>query len=124
MIVAVGVGARPGVTGAALREAVDAALAGLGLARGDVSVLATADRRAAEPAVRELALDLGWQLLARSAADLARQDVPNPSRVVAAAVGTPSVAEAAALSAVGPAGSLLLPKQVCGGVTVAVARSG
>jgi cobalamin biosynthesis protein CbiG len=47
--------------------------------------------------------------------------VPNPSGAVAAAVGTPSVAEAAALCAAGPSGSLLLPKRVFRGVTVAIA---
>ncbi|MCO8270023.1 cobalamin biosynthesis protein [Actinoplanes sp. TRM 88003] len=118
-----GIGARPGVAAAALRAAVDAGLATAGLSVADVTVLATADRRAGDPGVRDLAVDLGWRLLAFASADLARQDVPNPSRTVAQAVGTPSVAEAAALSAVGPTGSLLLAKHNYGDVTVAIARS-
>ncbi|WP_250004046.1 cobalamin biosynthesis protein [Actinoplanes sp. M2I2] len=121
MTVAVGVGARPGVPAAVLRAAVDAVLSSAGLTPADVSVLATVDRRAAEPAVRDLAADRGWRLLALPAAVLAQQPVPNPSGVVAAAVGTPSVAEAAALSAAGPAGALLTPKRISGGVTVALA---
>jgi cobalamin biosynthesis protein CbiG len=124
VIVAVGVGARPGVAADDLRAAVDATLAAAGLTTADVTMLATVDRRAAEPGVRGLARDREWPLLALPAAELARRDVPHPSGVVAAAVGTPSVAEAAALTAVGPSGSLLLAKRVIGGVTVAVARSG
>ncbi|MCM4077671.1 cobalamin biosynthesis protein [Paractinoplanes hotanensis] len=123
-MVVVGIGARAGVAAADLCVAVDAALAAAGLTVSDVTVLATADRRAAEPAIREVALDRGWRLVALRAAELAGQDVPNPSRVVAAAVGTPSVAEAAALRAVGPAGSLILPKQKHAGITVAIARLG
>ena len=41
---------------------------------------------------------------------LAVLDVPNPSRAPMAAVGTPSVAEAAALAAA-PGGELLVPKR-------------
>ncbi|MFI1988654.1 cobalamin biosynthesis protein [Actinoplanes sp. NPDC020271] len=42
---------------------------------------------------------------------------------VAAAVGTPSVAEAAALLAAGAGTVLILPKRILGGVTVAIAGS-
>jgi cobalt-precorrin 5A hydrolase / precorrin-3B C17-methyltransferase len=53
------------------------------------------------------------------AAALAAVEVPNPSAVVARAVGTPSVAEAAALVA---GGELVVPKQRSAMATVAVAR--
>jgi cobalt-precorrin 5A hydrolase len=55
---------------------------------------------------------------------LAAQDVPSPSGRVAAAVGTPSVAEAAALIAAGDGGVLVLRKCVFTGIAVAVARGG
>jgi cobalt-precorrin 5A hydrolase/precorrin-3B C17-methyltransferase len=48
--------------------------------------------------------------------------VPTPSAVVADAVGTPSVAEAAALLAAGPDAELVVPKQANGVATVAIAR--
>lgn len=50
--------------------------------------------------------------------------VPNPSQTVAAAVGTPSVAEAAALLAAGPDANLVTPKRVStsGDATVALTR--
>jgi len=99
---------------------VDAARAEAGCAATEVTVLATVDRRAA--ALRDLAADRGWRLVAWPAAELARQPVPHPSGTVAAAVGTPSVAEAAALRAAGPAAALIVPKRIFPEVTVAVAR--
>jgi cobalamin biosynthesis protein CbiG len=57
-------------------------------------------------------------LTGHPAAALARVAVPAPSARVAAAVGTASVAEAAALLA---GGSLLVGRTVHGRVTVAVA---
>jgi cobalt-precorrin 5A hydrolase len=101
---------------------VDAVLVAAGLGTADVTTLATVDRRAGDHAVRELALDLGWRLAALSPAELARQEVPNPSTTVAAAVGTPSVAEAAALRAAGPGSELIVPKRAFPYVTVAIAR--
>ncbi|WIM93849.1 cobalamin biosynthesis protein [Actinoplanes oblitus] len=123
-MIAVGIGARAGTGVAELATAVAAALAEAGLEVLDGTVLATLDRRAAEPGVRELSRVLGWRLVAFGAGELAGQAVPGPSRVVAAVVGTPSVAEAAALLAAGTAAELVLPKRVRGGVTVAIARGG
>jgi cobalamin biosynthesis protein CbiG len=80
--------------------------------------LATLDTRAAEPGVLAAAERLGWPLVGHPAAELAAVPVPAPSGRVAAAVGTPSVAEAAALLG---GGELLMGKTVCGRVTVAVA---
>ncbi|MBB4744542.1 cobalt-precorrin 5A hydrolase [Actinoplanes octamycinicus] len=122
-MLAVGVGARAGTSAGDLATAVQGALAEAGVEVLDGTVLATLDRRAAEPGVQELARERGWRLVAFTAAELAAQPVPGaPSDVVAAAVGTPSVAEAAALLAAGAGGELVLPKRVYGGVTVAIAR--
>lgn len=124
MTVVIGLGARRGTAVRELRAAVDVVLAEAGLTAAEVTALATVDRRAADPGVRELALDLGWPLVALRADELARREVPHPSRVVAAAVGAASVAEAAALCAAGADGVLVVTKRVFAGVTVAVARSG
>ncbi|MGK5685410.1 cobalamin biosynthesis protein [Actinoplanes sp. URMC 104] len=121
--VVVGVGARRGTGEAELAAAVDEVLASAGLTPGDVTVLATLDRRAADPAVRGLARARGWRLAALPAAELARAEAPNPSGAVAAAVGTASVAEAAALCAAGPTAALVVPKRIFPRVTVAVARA-
>jgi cobalt-precorrin 5A hydrolase len=121
--VVLGLGARPGLPVDRLRAAALAVLGEAGLTAADVAVLATVDRRAAEDGVRSLALDLGWRLVGLPVADLAAQTVPNPSARVAGAMGTGSVAEAAALVAAGPGATLLIAKRVLDGVTVAVASA-
>jgi len=113
-VTTVGLGAVSGVRTAEVLAAVDAVLpAGTAGVR-----LATLDARAAEPGVREAAARRGWALIGHPAAALARVPVPTPSARVAAAVGTGSVAEAAALL---DGGTLVVPKSVHGRVTVAVA---
>jgi cobalamin biosynthesis protein CbiG len=97
------------------------ALAAARLLPGGVRVLATLDRRAADDGVRLAAQAYGWELRGYPAAELAGQAVPHPSGRIAATVGTPSVAEAAALLAAGPGAALLLPKTIHGAVTVAIA---
>ena len=114
---------RPGAAAEVLGRAVGLALAEVGAGRGDVRALATIDRRAAESGVRELAAVHGWELISVSAAELGAQAVPHGSARVAAAVGTPSVAEAAALAAGGPGAALILPKRIFDGVVVAVAST-
>jgi cobalt-precorrin 5A hydrolase len=116
----VGLGARPGKSAAELTAAIEAALAEAGVPAAEVVVLATIDRRAGEDGVRAVAAGRGWELVSLTAEELGAHDVPNRSGTVAAAVGTPSVAEAAALAAGGPASALVLPKRVFDGITVAV----
>ena len=118
----VGLGARPGTPASTLTAAIHAALTDAGLSPGDVGVLATLDRRAAEEGVRAVTAELGWDLVGFAAGELAAQRVPHGKGTVAAAVGTPSVAEAAALAAAGPGATLIVPKRIVAGVTVAVAR--
>jgi len=113
-----GVGASTGAPADAVEPLLVAALAGAGLARDSVAEVATIDRRAADPAV----LALGLPVRAFTANGLAAVDVPSPSEVVRAAVGTASVAEAAALLAAGPGAELVVLKQVGTQGTVAVAR--
>lgn len=100
----VGVGAARGVSAAEVGELIDAALADVGLSPLSVRCLATAEVKADEAGILEAARERGWPVVAYPAGLLARIPVPNPSDVVAAEVGTPSVAEAAALAgAVAPA---------------------
>jgi len=115
-VVTVGVGTSPGVPASEVLAAIDAVLPA---AAGPVR-LATLDARATEPGLREAAARRGWPLTGHPAAVLAGVAVPTPSARVAAAVGTASVAEAAALLA---GGALVVPKTAHGRVTVAVAVS-
>jgi precorrin-4 C11-methyltransferase len=81
-------------------------------ARSSIAVLASVDVKADEQALIDLALKYGWETVFYSSAELAEvPDLPNPSAVVERCVGTPGVAEPAALLASG-AESLLVEKQV------------
>lgn len=120
----VGTGASRGADPVGLWTAMEETLDRAGRHPASVDAVATADIKAAEPAVVALADRLGVPLLTFPAGILDRQAVPNPSSVVAAAVGTASVAEAAALVAAGPGSTLVAEKRVSAGAdsTVAVAR--
>jgi cobalt-precorrin 5A hydrolase/precorrin-3B C17-methyltransferase len=120
----IGAGASRGADPAALLAAARTALEAAGRDAGCVGAVATAEVKAGEPAVVELARSFGVALSTLPAAVLAARPVPNPSPAVEAAVGTPSVAEAAALVAAGPGSVLVAEKSVSGprDSTVAVAR--
>lgn len=94
-----GIGGSRGVTEAEIADLVAGVLTRHGLAEQSVRAVATADIKADEPGIVAFAANRGLPLLTFSAAELAAVNVPNPSEVVRAAVGTPSVAEAAALLA-------------------------
>lgn len=121
--VVLGVGASRGCPGAELEALADAALREAGLSRAAVVLLASAEVKADEPAILALAATLGVPARFLPAADLAAVPVPTPSAVVAAHVGTPSVAEAAALLLAGRAGPavLLVPKRRSAHATCAIA---
>ncbi|HEX2043551.1 MAG TPA: precorrin-3B C(17)-methyltransferase [Acidimicrobiales bacterium] len=113
-----GIGASTGAPAHEVRELLAGALAAAGLAPASLGEVATIDRRATDEAV----VALGLPVRAFSAEALAVIDVPSPSDVVRAAVGTPSVAEAAALLAAGPGAELVVAKRAAAHATVAIAR--
>ncbi|MEU0168703.1 precorrin-3B C(17)-methyltransferase [Streptomyces iakyrus] len=104
----VGVGASKGAPVEEVLGLVEVALREAGLSVASVAELATVDAKAEEAGIVGAARRLGVPLVTHSAEELAGVDVPNPSDAPLAAVGTPSVAEAAAL--VG-GGELLVPKR-------------
>jgi cobalt-precorrin 5A hydrolase / precorrin-3B C17-methyltransferase len=126
----VGAGASRGVTAAEAGKLMDQALASAGLSPRAVRWLATVDAKAREPGLLAAAAERGWAVRTATAGELAAVDVPTPSETVRAAVGTPSVAEAAALlfAAAGRelpgAAELLVPKQISQNATAAVAGGG
>lgn len=101
--VVLGVGASRGCPPDELRDLAAACLAEAGLPRSAVAAVASADVKADEPAVLALAADLGVPTRFLAADVLATVEVPTPSATVARHVGTPSVAEAAALLVAGGA---------------------
>jgi cobalt-precorrin 5A hydrolase / precorrin-3B C17-methyltransferase len=116
----VGVGCSRGAPAAEIGDLIDRALEDAGLAASSVAYLASVDAKRDEPGLRQTAAERGWPLRFQPSQALARVAVPNPSAEVAAAVGTPSVAEAAALA--GGPGALVVPKRKSRHATVAVAR--
>jgi cobalt-precorrin 5A hydrolase/precorrin-3B C17-methyltransferase len=104
----VGVGASKGAPVEEVLELIEDALRDAGLSVRSVAELATVDAKSDEPGIVQAARRLGVPLVTRSAEELAAVEVPNPSDAPLAAVGTPSVAEAAALAG---GGELLVPKR-------------
>lgn len=117
----VGAGCSRGCSPDELAALVDAALADAQLVAADVVALATVDLKGDELAMLALAEQRGWRLDLHPAQDLSRVPVPSPSPTVARHVGTPSVAEAAALLSSG--GVLVAPKRKSAHATCAIARS-
>ncbi|MEU6802111.1 precorrin-3B C(17)-methyltransferase [Streptomyces neyagawaensis] len=104
----VGVGASRGAPVDEVLGLIESALRDAGLSPRSLAELATVDAKADEPGLVEAAARLGVPLVTHSAEELAAVEVPNPSDAPLAAVGTPSVAEAAALVC---GGELLVPKR-------------
>ncbi|MEU9241837.1 precorrin-3B C(17)-methyltransferase [Streptomyces sp. NPDC048385] len=104
----VGVGASRGAPADEVLGLVEDALRDAGLSPRSVAELATVDAKAEEPGIVTAAARLGVPLVTYSAGELAGIRVPNPSDAPRTAVGTPSVAEAAALVR---GGELLVPKR-------------
>ena len=136
----VGIGCKQDSSEELLDWAVVQALESYGLAKEAIAGFATIDRRTKEPGLINLAANWHLPLIRIHLDILSKISVPNPSPVVAETVGTPSVAEAAAIAAViihqgySPAsftGILpqLFPKQIYklpnqpGMATVAIAQS-
>lgn len=122
MSLVVGVGAGRGVSAGAVLGLIEETLRGAGLPVSAVVELATVDTKADEAGIMGAAARLGVPLRAYPARELALVAVPHPSDMALAAVGTPSVAEAAALAG---GGELLVPKRKAtkpARVTCAVAR--
>ena len=128
----VGVGCERGTSQELIERAIDRVFQANHLAREAIAGIATIDIKADEVGLLETCEENPFPLVTFSAERLASVAVPSPSKVVEREVGTPSVAEAAALCAAGDRTSsgelqLLVAKQIykeenqAGAVTVAVA---
>ena len=130
----VGIGSARGVSADAVKKALARLETEHGFDLRAVRAFATVDRKADEQGITDAVTDWAfwhWQdeptLHVYPAETLATVDVPNPSDIVNAEVGTPSVAEAAALTAArelacGAPVELVVPKIKADNVTVAAAR--
>ncbi len=100
------------------------------LSRDAIAGLASVDLKSDEPALLSLAKISSWPIRFFSVKELSEVKVPHPSLIVEAEIGTPSVAEAAALLGSGEGGTLLKSKKIyhaknneLGAVTIAIAEA-
>jgi cobalt-precorrin 5A hydrolase/precorrin-3B C17-methyltransferase len=114
-----GIGCSSGAGVAEILALLDDALYEAGLSRKSISALASIDVKADEAGLIEAADFLGVPLRLHASETLASVEVPNPSPVVAGAVGTPSVSEASVLVS---GAKLLLEKRKSKNATVALGR--
>ena len=114
-----GLGASRGVGADEVLDLVDRALADAGLSSASVAAVGTADAKADEAGLVEACARRGWPLTTFPSQQLAAVDVPNPSEEPQKVLGTPSVAEAAALLL---GDELVVEKTKSAMATVAVAR--
>ncbi len=122
-VLALGVGCERDAPAGELQHLVAETLAETGLAAAAVACVVSVALKAAEPAIHSLAAELGVpaRFFEREALAVEAPRLATPSEVVAAEIGIPGVAEAAALSAVGPTGRLIVPKRKSRHCTCAVA---
>jgi cobalt-precorrin 5A hydrolase / precorrin-3B C17-methyltransferase len=114
-----GIGCSRGASAEEILNLLDSAFREARLSRKSVAALATIDVKSDEAGLLEAADVLGVPLHFSSAGELVAIEVPNPSPVVAGAVGTPSVAEAAVLAS---GAELVLEKRKSKNATVAIGR--
>lgn len=123
----IGIGCERGTPKAVIAQAVHVVLQAAHLAEGAIAGIATIDLKSDEVGLLEFCQERHLPLRCFASETLRQVAVPTPSAIVAAEVGTPSVAEAAALLASG--GSLRVDKKIVrlpdqpGAVTVAVAEA-
>ena len=101
MNVVIGIGCDRNTSLQTLNTALDQALAEAGLQRTAVIAMASIDKKKDETGILNLAQNNNWPLYFFAAEALAQVEVPNPSEMVRRHMGTPAVAEAAALLCAG-----------------------
>ncbi|HEY9729376.1 MAG TPA: precorrin-3B C(17)-methyltransferase [Chroococcales cyanobacterium] len=130
----VGIGCERGTSKELIETAIGQVCQSNHLAESAIAGIATIDIKADEEGLVQLCCDRNWPLRTFPADILRSVNVPNPSAVVDKEVGTPSVAEAAALVAAKGVGArhvvpLRVAKQIFklesqpGAVTVAIAQA-
>ncbi|HEX2729085.1 MAG TPA: cobalamin biosynthesis protein, partial [Rubrobacteraceae bacterium] len=114
-----GVGCSRGASAKEILTLLNSSLQEAALSRRSIVALASIDVKRDEAGLLEAAERLGVPIRFHTAEALSTVDTPNPSDVVRAAVGTPSVAEATVLVS---GAELVVEKRKSGMATVAVGR--
>ena len=110
---------------AEMRNLVETVLAEAGVAPGTVAAVGSLDLKGDEPAMIQMAAQLGVPFRVFSAGELEAEAgrLQTPSDVVFAEVGCHGVSEGAALALVGTEGALVVAKRKSANATVALARA-
>jgi cobalt-precorrin 5A hydrolase / precorrin-3B C17-methyltransferase len=116
----VGIGCERGTDPVEVQQLVDDTFAEHGLAKASIACFASIDLKQDETAITALG-DVRY--FSTKALNAESSRVQRPSEIVRAEVGTPSVAEAAALAAAGPDAKLIVPKQKSARATIAIAEA-
>jgi len=101
MRVILGLGCDRNTPQESIQAAIQLALDSVGLKHSEVDAAATIDKKSDEVGLLATCESAGWTLHFYSAEELSQIEAPNPSEVVKKYVGTPAVAEAAALKLAG-----------------------
>lgn len=125
----IGVGCERGTSSELINNAINQTCKSHHLATEAIAGITSIDLKADETGILEVCREQNWAFKTFSAEELKQVDVPTPSEVVRQEVGTPSVAEAAAMLAA--KNKLLVSKQIfksddrsgSGAVTVAIAQA-
>jgi cobalt-precorrin 5A hydrolase len=125
MIVA-GVGCRAGASAREVEAVIAAALDRAGLDASALGIIATSPAKGAEPGIAGAASGRGVKLMVvdQNAFEAAGARAVTRSERVLRLTGVPSVSEAAALAAGGPAARLVQPRIAVGPATCALASVG
>jgi cobalt-precorrin 5A hydrolase/precorrin-3B C17-methyltransferase len=119
-VLGVGIGCERGTDPAEVKNLLEEALATHNIAPQSIFQFASIDLKEDEPAITQFN-DCYFFTAEQLKAEVLR--VSSPSAIVEAEVGTPSVAEAAALALVGPNGKLIVPKVKSRRATIAIAQA-
>jgi cobalt-precorrin 5A hydrolase len=124
-VIVAGVGCRRGAAAAEIGAAISAALERCGLAAEALTLIATSTAKGTEPGIQGAASALGvpMVLVEQRALEDAGERTATKSQRVLLRTGVPSLAEAAALAAAGPAARLIAQRVAVGGATCALAQS-
>ena len=122
----VGIGCERGTSAELIATAIDETCKTYHFANSAIAGIASIDLKADEEGILEVCQQRNLPFKTFSKQELKQVEVPTPSEIVAAEVGTPSVAEAAAILA---GNNLIVTKQIfkdsdrSGAVTVAIAQA-
>ncbi len=126
-LIIIGIGCERNTNEKLIQRAIEDSFSKNGLSLLSISGLATIDKKSDEIGLLNLSKNNEWPIYFFSALELSQVKVPTPSNVVLNEMGTPSVAEAAAILLGAQGGRLIQEKQIyysneneCGAVTIAL----